>query len=407
MSDFYQNGNITTLHNLTSRPVEDIEAELTEFSRTRPMSLVLPCLFSELEGPALGNIVEELSRVPYLSEIVIGLDRATEDEYRYALEYFSKLPQNFVVLWNDGPRLREIHARLEAQQLHPREPGKGRNVWFCLGYVLASGKAQSVALHDCDILTYTRELLARLIYPVANPSFNYEFCKGYYSRVANGTIHGRVSRLLVTPLLRALKKIFGMHEYIEYLDSYRYPLAGEFSLRTNVINDIRIPSDWGLEIGVLSEVNRNYSINRLCQVDIADQYDHKHRELSEQDEGKGLSKMSIDISKAIFRKLATTGIVLSVETFRTIKATYFRDALDFIEIYRNDAVINGLTLDIHAEEKAVELFAENIMNAGLHFLEHPMETPFIPSWTRVNSALSDLADVFVTAVRDDMRDFSN
>ena len=405
MSDFYQNGNITTLHNLTSRPVEDIEAELTEFSRTRPMSLVLPCLFSELEGPALGNIVEELSRVPYLSEIVIGLDRATEDEYRYALEYFSKLPQNFVVLWNDGPRLREIHARLEAQQLHPREPGKGRNVWFCLGYVLASGKAQSVALHDCDILTYTRELLARLIYPVANPSFNYEFCKGYYSRVANGTIHGRVSRLLVTPLLRALKKIFGMHEYIEYLDSYRYPLAGEFSLRTNVINDIRIPSDWGLEIGVLSEVNRNYSINRLCQVDIADQYDHKHRELSEQDEGKGLSKMSIDISKAIFRKLATTGIVLSVETFRTIKATYFRDALDFIEIYRNDAVINGLTLDIHAEEKAVELFAENIMNAGLHFLEHPMETPFIPSWTRVNSALSDLADVFVTAVRDDMRDF--
>ena len=406
MSDFYQNGNITTLHNLTSRPVEDIEAELTEFSRTRPMSLVLPCLFSELEGPALGNIVEELSRVPYLSEIVIGLDRATEDEYRYALEYFSKLPQNFVVLWNDGPRLREIHARLEARQLHPREPGKGRNVWFCLGYVLASGKAQSVALHDCDILTYTRELLARLIYPVANPSFNYEFCKGYYSRVANGTIHGRVSRLLVTPLLRALKKIFGMHEYIEYLDSYRYPLAGEFSLRTNVINDIRIPSDWGLEIGVLSEVNRNYSINRLCQVDIADQYDHKHRELSEQDEGKGLSKMSIDISKAIFRKLATTGIVLSVETFRTIKATYFRDALDFIEIYRNDAVINGLTLDIHAEEKAVELFAENIMNAGLHFLEHPMETPFIPSWTRINSALSDLADVFVTAVRDDMRDFS-
>ena len=407
MSDFYQNGNITTLHNLTSRPVEDIEAELTEFSRTRPMSLVLPCLFSELEGPALGNIVEELTRVPYLSEIVIGLDRATEDEYRYALEFFSKLPQNFVVLWNDGPRLGEIHARLEAQQLHPREPGKGRNVWFCLGYVLASGKAQSVALHDCDILTYTRELLARLIYPVANPSFNYEFCKGYYSRVANGTIHGRVSRLLVTPLLRALKKIFGMHEYIEYLDSYRYPLAGEFSLRTNVINDIRIPSDWGLEIGVLSEVNRNYSVNRLCQVDIADQYDHKHRELSEQDEGKGLSKMSIDISKAIFRKLATTGIVLSVETFRTIKATYFRDALDFIEIYRNDAAINGLTLDIHAEEKAVELFAENIMNAGLHFLEHPMETPFIPSWTRVNSALSDLADVFVTAVRDDMKDFSN
>lgn len=402
MSDFYQNGNITTLHNLTGRPVEELEAELTGFSRVRPMSLVLPCLYSELEGPALGNIVEELTRVPYLTEIVIGLDRATENEYRFALQFFSKLPQEHVVLWNDGPRLREIHARLEDQQLHPREPGKGRNVWFCLGYVLASGRAQSVALHDCDILTYTRELLARLIYPVANPNFNYEFCKGYYPRVAGGSIHGRVCRLLVTPLLRALKKIFGLHEYIEYLDSYRYPLAGEFSLRANVINDIRIPSDWGLEIGVLSEVNRNYSANHLCQVDIADRFDHKHQELSEHDSNKGLSKMSIDISKAIFRKLATTGIVFSVETFRTIKATYFRDALDFIETYRNDAAMNGLTLDFHAEAKAVELFAENIMNAGLHFLEHPMETPFIPSWTRVNSALSDLPEDFVAAVRDDM-----
>ena len=107
-------------------------------------------------------------------------------------------------------------------------------------------------------------------------------------------------------------------------------------------------------------MNRNYSANRLCQVDIADQYDHKHQELSEHDAGKGLSKMSIDISKAIFRKLATTGIVFSVETFRTIKATYFRDALDFIETYRNDAAINGLTLDIHAEEKAVELYSRKI-----------------------------------------------
>ena len=32
---------------------------------------MLPSLFSELEGPVSG-IVEELSKVPYLSEIVIG-----------------------------------------------------------------------------------------------------------------------------------------------------------------------------------------------------------------------------------------------------------------------------------------------------------------------------------------------
>lgn len=261
-------------------------------------------------------------------------------------------------------------------------------------------------MHDCDILTYDRSLLARLIYPVANPSFNYQFCKGYYARVADSKMNGRVTRLLVTPLLRALKKILGSLDYLEYLDSYRYPLAGEFSFRVDVINDIRIPSDWGLEIGVLSEVNRNYSTNRLCQVDIADRYDHKHQNLSVDDSQAGLSKMSIDISKGIFRKLATNGVVFSTETFRSIKATYYRIALDFIETYRNDAIINGLALDIHNEEKAVELFAENVLKAGLHFLENPMETPFIPSWNRVQSAFPDIFASLCAAVDDDYREFA-
>ncbi|QDT90380.1 glycosyltransferase family protein [Gimesia algae] len=406
MGDFYQNGIITTLHNLSSRSIDEMEAELLQFSKIRPMSLVLPCLYSELEGPALDKIVTELAKVRYLNEIVIGLDRASEEQYKHAIQFFSRLPQKHRILWNDGPRLQEVNSVLQNQGLAPKELGKGCNVWYCLGYILAQGTSASVALHDCDILTYDRNLLARLIYPVANPSFNYQFCKGYYARVADSKMNGRVTRLLVTPLLRALKKILGSLDYLEYLDSYRYPLAGEFSFRVDVINDIRIPSDWGLEIGVLSEVNRNYSTNRLCQVDIADRYDHKHQNLSVDDAQAGLSKMSIDISKGIFRKLATNGVVFSTETFRSIKATYYRIALDFIETYRNDAIINGLALDIHNEEKAVELFAENVLKAGLHFLDNPMETPFIPSWNRVQSAVPDIFASLCSAVDDDYQEFA-
>ncbi|TKB47734.1 glycosyl transferase [Ferrimonas sediminicola] len=405
MGDFHQNGIITTLHNLTDRPIDDLEAELTRFSRVRPMSLVLPSLYSELQGPALDRIVTELAQVPYLQEVVIGLDRADRDQYRHALEFFNRLPQKHRVLWNDGPRLRAIDEKLRAQGLAPTEMGKGRNVWYCLGYVLARGNSESVALHDCDILTYDRSMLARLIYPVANPSFNYEFCKGYYARVAEDKMNGRVTRLLVTPLLRALKKILGPLDYLEFLDSFRYPLAGEFSFRIDVVNDIRIPSDWGLEIGVLSEMKRNYATNRLCQVDIADRYDHKHQDLSKHDDSGGLSKMSIDISKAIFRKLATNGVVFSSETFRSIKATYYRIALDFIETYHNDAVINGLEFDVHSEEESVELFAENVLNAGLHFLDYPMEKPFIPSWNRVSSAIPDIFEQLQEAVEADHREF--
>lgn len=407
MADFYQNGRITTLHNLSRRPVEELEAELVHHAQKRPLGLLLPSLFSELEGEALKKIVRELKHVPYLNEIVIGLDRADEAQYRYALDFFSELPQHHRVLWNDGPALLALDKELQEMGLAPKELGKGRNVWYCMGYILASGRAASVALHDCDIVTYNRELLARLIYPVAHPQFNYMFCKGYYSRVADGKINGRVCRLLVTPLIRALKKIYGDMDYLNYMDSFRYSLAGEFSFRRDVLSDIRIPSDWGLEIGVLSEMYRNYSTNRLCQADIADIYDHKHQDLSINNDQGGLSKMSIDISKALFRKLATQGKTFNSETFRSIKATYYRIALDLVETYHNDAVVNGLSLDIHKEEQAVEMFAKNIISAGETFLDNPMETPFIPSWNRVISAIPDILERLHAAVEQDNARFSN
>ncbi|MCK7595764.1 glycosyl transferase [Microbulbifer sp. CAU 1566] len=406
MTDFFQNGDITTLHNLSNRSLEDMEADLIRFSKHRPMSLLLPSLYSELEGEALPKILKILAEVPYISEIVIGLDRANESQYRDALKQFSILPQHVRVLWNDGPRLRELDAQLQRDGLAPKDAGKGRNVWYCLGYILASRRGEAIALHDCDIVTYDRMMLARLFYPVANPNFNYEFCKGYYSRVANGKINGRVCRLLVTPLIRTLKKIYGHTPYLEYMDSFRYSLAGEFSFRRDVINDLRIPSDWGLEIGVLSEMHRNYSTNRLCQVDIAHAYDHKHQNVSFDDEHCGLSKMSIDIAKSFFRKLATQGTVFSSETFRSIKATYFRVALDFVETYRNDAIINGLNFDIHKEEQTVELFASNLVKAGQAFLQNPMETPFIPSWNRITSAEPGFLKQLKHAVEADYEEYN-
>lgn len=405
MGDFHQNGIITTLHNLGERTVESMEEDLRKFRDDRPMALIIPSLYSELETPALANIVEQLKTVDYISEIVIGLDRATEDQYRHALEFFSVLPQKTHVLWNDGPELGKLQGKLDELGLSPKQLGKGQNVWYCMGYVLAATKAEAIALHDADIITYDRSLLARLLYPVANPKFNYEFCKGYYARIADNKFNGRVCRLLVSPLIQALKQMCGDVAYLNYMGGFKYALAGEFSFRRDVLTDIRIPSDWGLEIGILSEMHRNYANNRICQVDIADTYDHKHQDLSPDDAEAGLSKMSIDICKALFRKLATQGITFNNESFRSLKATYFRTALDYVDAYHNDALLNGLTYDIHQEEKAVELFAENIIRSGEVFLERPMETPFIPSWNRVISALPDVLQKFSLAVRADYRKY--
>lgn len=406
MADFHQNGNITTLHNLRTRRPEHLAHEISVFAETRKITLILPCLYSELDGPALSNILDELSKVAYLHRIIIGLDRADEAEFRHARHFFARLPQTHVVIWNDSPRMQTLEARLAALGLAPQEQGKGKNVWSCIGYLLGSQDTSVMATHDCDIVTYTRELLDRLVYPVVNPTFPFQIAKGFYPRIGGGKLNGRVTRLLVSPLLIAMKKVIGDRDYLDYLRSFRYPLSGEFAIRTPTLPDLRIPSDWGLEIGVLSEAWRNLAPKSVCQVEIADNYDHKHQVLSPEDASKGLSRMSTDICKAIFRKLAADGTVFTPNTLRTLKATYYRSALDLLEGYYTDARMNGLELDRHKEEKSIELFAENIMRSGQTFLENPHETPFIPTWNRVNSADPTFLADMLAAVAEDQTEFT-
>ena len=203
------------------------------------------------------------------------------------------------------------------------------------------------------------------------------------------------------PILNALEKTIGKSEYLDFMKSFKYPLAGEFSFRRNILPELRISSDWGIEIGILSEMQRNFSSQNICQVDLADTYDHKHQDLSIDDENKGLSRMSIDIIKTFIKKLATQGHSFSREQLRSLKATYYRSALDLIDAYRGDAEMNGLKFDSHSEEKAVELFSKNIIKAGEDFYLNPMDAPFIPTWSRVKSAIPDFLSRLEIAVNED------
>ena len=392
------------MHNLNYSSLEYLEEKLLKFSKRRKMGLIIPALYSELEKPALQNIVDILKDVPYINEITIGLDRANEEQFLHAKKYFAALNTNerrCRVLWNDGPRMMKLRNMLEEKKIYSGDPGKGRNVWFCFGYMIASGRSEAIALHDADIITYNREMLARLFYPVADPTFNYKFCKGYYFRSDGTKLNGRVTRLMVTPLIRSLKKVFPANDYLDFLDHFRYILAGEFSMRADIMKTVRIPADWGLEIGILSEVQRNNATNRICQVEIADGYDHKHQPESQDDPNAGLSKMSFDIARSIYAKLATQGSVFSKGVFRTVKATYLRLALDMVEQYAADASINGLSMDRHKEEQTVDVFASNIYRAGVEYLDNPNLIPFIPSWKRVMDAIPDVLDVYSEIVEKD------
>ncbi|MCF7669735.1 MAG: glycosyl transferase [Verrucomicrobia bacterium] len=402
MSDFFQTGAIATIHRLGKTDLKRMESELKDFGNENPIALVLPCHVKELGTTALKNIVRELKGVSYLNQIVIGLDQANPKEWQKARQFFSQLPQKPKILWLDGPRIQRLYEKLEEADLNIGLPGKGRNAWTCFGYVLASEKARMVALHDCDIITYTRELLARLCYPVAHPSLGFDFCKGYYARFTH-RLNGRVMRLLLTPLLRSLKSMLGPHPFLVYLDTFRYPLAGEFSLDLDLVRRNRIPADWGLEVGLLADVFRNSAAKGICQSELCDNYEHKHQEMSVRDADKGLNKMAVDISKSIFRTMAAEGIKLDSGLFDTLLSAYVRQAEDAIRHYAADAAINGLCFDRHEEEVASTTFARSIRMAARAFMEDPLGAPLIPNWNRVQSALPHFLEELNEAVNlDDM-----
>lgn len=400
MSDFLQPGPIATLHLLQDREPELIEAELEEGAIERRITLVLPCLISEMDGPALQHIVSELREINYLSEIVITLGPATDEEFTRACSYFQPLKKQgrrVRLIWNNGRRISGLFDEMRDTGLDAGPDGKGRSAWMAYGYVVSRRDSHVIALHDCDIVSYDRNLLNRLVYPTLMPDLNYQFSKGYYSRVKD-RLYGRTTRLLVTPLLQSLVTILGNIPILHYLKCFRYPLAGEFSMAANLALVNNVPSDWGLEVGVLAEVYRNCSLNRVCQVGLCQNYEHKHQILSPEDPDKGLNKMAIDISRAIFAVLYSSGTVMSVDFFDTLRAVFVKEAQNLVNMYQDDARINGLMYDRHTELEAVKTFAQAVRAAADEVRANPLGARPIPNWSSVFFTIPDMDEKVMEAV---------
>ena len=399
MSDFAQPGVVTTLHDLRRLQADNLERLLVEATETEKLGLILPVTASDMRAEPFRRIVAELKGVSFVHRILVTLGAApNREDYLEALERVAPLGDLVRVLWTDGPKIREAYQELTRAGFHTGSDGKGRSVWTAFGYFLSDPQIKAFVLHDCDIVNYRREMLARLCLPIVHPSLDFDFCKAYYARVGE-RMYGRVTRLLVTPLLRALVGMLGADPFLVYLESFRYPLAGELAISAKLARSNRFPSDWGLEVGTLAEVFRNTSIKRVCQVDLCYPYEHKHQELSAEQPSKGLTKMAEDILSSIFRTLASQGHVFQPGHFVTLKAAYLRAAQDAIRQYNADALVNGLRFDRHEEESAVEAFAQRIVVAGELLRTDPAGRAEIPNWTRVLAALPDFPHRLAEAVR--------
>ncbi len=369
MSNFAQkHTKISTLYLL----VEDnpnMELELLQHSRWKKAVLIIPLLASEFTDPenrpVFENIASQLSDVPYLSQIIFGLDRAGIDDARELAEILNKHHvQNYLIQHNDGPGFTSIYQALSDAGFGLTEPGKGRNMFMSFGIALAMG-AQSIGLVDADIRTFGRDQLDRLFYPVQ--VLGYQFSKAYYARIKDQQFYGRVKRLLLDPLLIALKRKFTETQeekvlrLVDFLLNFNYQLSGEVVFDGQLLKRMQFATNWGVEIFTLIEVYRKAT--NCAQVEISrEPFDHKHQPVSSDDQSKGLYKMGIDIVTTLLSALVIEeGLVISEHFIRDLTTTYLSVADDLIKMYADNAAFSGLVYDTNKEEEMVDNVFKNVI----------------------------------------------
>ena len=373
---------ITTLHRLRPEAWPALEQSLGDLTQECPVTLLLPCHVKELGTESLDGIIRELTRAFWIKQIVVGVDGGSDAEFKLARQIFSGLPCETTLLQTASPAVWALEEEMRAAGLTTASSGKGRNVWLCAGRALADGDGPGVvAVHDCDIRDYTRELPGRLCHPLLERRWGFRFNKGFYSRYSD-RLHGRVQRLLVRPLLRAMELRAGPVAMLQFLSAFRYPLAGESAFDRPLLAELNFPASWGLEMGLLAEIARRVHPRAVCQTELCGAYDHKHHDLSPEDPDTGLHRMAREVSDTL---LST----VSGGTYpwrEQILETWQEMTTDALRHASAESVLNGLPHSMEQETLAVSTFRQALQAAA----DEPAPPALLPSWRSATRALPHL-----------------
>lgn len=399
MADFYQHARLPTLHHLATPDSSAREAELVEMTRGRPVALLLPALHTEVTRPALPSILRQVAEVPYISEVVLSMNGMDEMQMSAAREKCHEWlgDKPLTLLWNDGPRLRAVHQSVTSEHVD----GKGANIWMGAAYLRAAGHQGIVISHDTDILNYGPGMLAKLCFPIAHPRLNYRFAKGYYSRVAD-RLYGRVTRLLIFPLIQAFQEVLGAQPLLEHLESFRYPLSGEFAADSETLANFSIPSAWGLEIAMLCEVHRHLQVSEMCQVDLGFHYEHRHRQLDPGAVEPGLVTAAADVARCLASQVLRESEERAAESLlKLVNERYRLRAAEWMDRYEHVALLNGLIYDRNEEGMAVAAFTKALgILAGSAGSISLMAPKLRPSPASVLAGISGLGGEIIAAIKE-------
>ncbi len=331
---------VATLHGLTEHapavPLDDV-------------AVVIPVMGRDLEGSSLDRILGILGDVdPGRVLLSVRGSWAAVSNLHERLGDRAPEPD---VLWCNAPALEERLA--EADLDGPA--GKGRDVWLALA--VAGATHDTLVVHDADAHTYTRDHVPRLAWAIDR---GFDFVKAYYARIERERFFGRLVRLVWYPILATLTRQRS-DPFVRYLDAFRYPLAGEFAVRSDQVRDLRLQPRWGLETGMLGEMFRTVGLEGSAQVDLG-VHRHDHRPLHG---GEGLGEMAAEVIGTLGAMLTERDIALpSPEAYEAA-------ATDHVERYAADAAFNGLRYDREDELGQVRRYRTILEEGGRRFAPLP------------------------------------
>ena len=244
----------------------EVELRREEFLTLKGEQSISVCIPCRNEEKTIGKIVEIiksdlLDKNAYIDELIVIDDRSEDLTAKIAED--------------NGAQIVHIDA---INSIYGEAHGKGNALW---GSLLCS-KGDIIVWVDGDLTTFEANWITKLSLPLLiNSEIN--LVKGFYERTEETGGGGRTTELVARPLLSL---------YFPELAHLLQPLAGEYAGRREALTQINFLKGWGVEIGMLIDIERAFGISSIAQVDLGVR-EHRHRPLSD------LSEQSAEIIAAV------------------------------------------------------------------------------------------------------------
>ena len=268
-ADFLQSKNLTTLGEIC---FNSQAINLKKYVDSMVV-VVIPCHIKHLEQGLIVDLLKKLHFVNYVREFVIVINGSLSDS-NDKIRDLNLIDSRITVLLENSDFKTQLQPYLDFNTKSLR--GKGYALWLGFAYVCNKYKHLAiVATIDADIKTFTHDFLLKLLYPLVH--FGAHLNKGYYVRYADEKLTGRLARLLVFPLLQAMKLQLGSDNLCDFLSEFRYPISGDVAITSRLISQLSLMQGWSYDLSLLIQARKRTISEKLFQTEVTDNYQHINR----------------------------------------------------------------------------------------------------------------------------------